>query len=99
MVESTGGASEGSRDSEQAGVTSADLGGETDQVSPEEISIASFDEVAAPAAAPDDSTPTVNADLVDDPEELARAIEEASGASVEIVSEKELEENEDPSPA
>lgn len=36
-------------------------------------------------------THTVNADLVDDPEELARTIEEASGAAVEIVSESEVE--------
>lgn len=89
MAEDRGGASEGSRDARQPGVTSADLGGESEHVSPEEISLASFEEVAAPAAAPDDSTPTVNADLVDNPEELARAIEEASGAAVEIVSERE----------
>ena len=92
MAEDRGGASEGSRDAQQPGVTSADLGGEVDHVSPEEISLTSFEEVAAPAAAPDDSTPTVNADLVDNPEELARAIEEASGAAVEIVSESELED-------
>lgn len=95
MAENSGGASEGSRDTQQPGVTSGDLGAETEHVSPEEISIASFEDVAAPPAAPDDSTPTVNADLVDNPEELARAIEEASGAAVEIVSEKELEENPD----
>lgn len=92
MAEDRGGASEGSRETQQPGVTSADLGGETDHVSPEEISLTSFEEVAAPAAAPDDSVPTVNADLVDDPEELARTIEEASGAAVEIVSERELED-------
>ena len=92
MAEDRGGASEGSRDSQQPGVTSADLGGEIDHVSPEDITLTSFEEVAAPASAPDDSTPTVNADLVENPEELARAIEEASGASVEIVSESGLEE-------
>ncbi len=91
MAEGRGGASEGSRAPRQPGVTAADLGAEVDHVSPEEISLASFDEVAAPASAPDDSAPTVNADLVDNPEELARAIEEASGAAVEIVSESELE--------
>lgn len=95
MVEKTGGTSEGSRDTEQPGVTPADLRGETDDVSPEEISIASFEDVAAPSTAPDDSPATVNADLVDNPEELARAIQEASGAAVEIVSEKDLEENPD----
>ena len=89
MSEDRGGASEGSRHAQQPGVTSGDLGGEVDHVSPEEITLTSFEDVAAPAAAPDDSTPTVNADLVDDPEELARTIEEASGASVEIVSESE----------
>jgi hypothetical protein len=89
MAEKRGGASEGSRHTQQPGVTSGDLGGEIDHVSPEEITLTSFEDVAAPATAPDDSTPTVNADLVDDPEELARAIEEASGASVEIVSESE----------
>lgn len=91
MAEDRGGASEGSRHAQQPGVTSADLGEEIDHVSPEEISLTSFEEVAAPATAPDDSTPTVNADLVDDPEELARTIEEASGAAVEIVSERELQ--------
>ena len=91
MTEDRGGASEGARDAQQPGVTSGDLGGDIDHVSPEEITLTSFEEVAAPASAPDDSTPTVNADLVDDPEELARTIEEASGASVEIVSESELE--------
>ena len=91
MVENDGGSSEGSNHTQQPDVTSADLGGDTERVSPEDITITSFEEVAAPAGAPDDSSPTVNADLVDDPEELARAIEEASGASVEIVSESELE--------
>lgn len=92
MAEERGGASEGSREAQQPGVTSGDLGGEIDRISPEDITLTSFEEVAAPASAPDDSTPTVNADLVDDPEELARTIEEASGASVEIVSERELED-------
>ena len=93
MVETGGGSSEGSSHTQQPGVTSGDLGGDTDHVSPEDITLTSFEEMAAPAAAPDDSTPTVNADLVDDPEELARTIEEASGAAVEIVSESELEED------
>lgn len=80
-----GGASEGSAHQQQPGVTSAELGGEIDHVTPEDIEIVSPDEVASPAGAPDDSVPTVNADLVDDPEELARTIEEASGQHVEVV--------------
>lgn len=91
MAEGTGGASEGSKHTQQPGVTSADLGGEVDHVSTEEITLTSFEDVAAPPTAPDDSTSTVNADLVDDPDELARTIEEASGAHVEIVSESEQE--------
>lgn len=91
MAETTGGASEGSAHTQQPGVTSADLGGETDHVDPAEIEIASPDEVAPPASAPDDSAPTVNADMVDDPEEMARAIEAASGERVEVV-----EPSEDP---
>lgn len=83
--ESRGGASEGSAHTQQPGVTSADLGGDTDHVDPEDIDVASPDEVAPPASAPDDSAPTVNADLVDDPEEMARTIEEASGQSVDVV--------------
>lgn len=80
-----GGASEGSAHTQQPGVTSADLGEEVDHVEAEDIEIASQDEVAPPATAPDDSSPSVNADLVDDPEEMVRTIEEASGQSVEIV--------------
>lgn len=80
-----GGASEGSAHTQQPGVTSADLGGEIDHVDPDDVEITSPDEVAPPATAPDDSTPTVNADLFDDPEEVARTIEEASGKRVEVV--------------
>lgn len=91
MTEHTGGASQGSRETQQPGVTAADLGGRTDHVSPEDITFTSSEEVNAPPTAPDDSGPTVNADLVNDPEELARAIEDASGTAVEIVSESELQ--------
>ncbi len=91
MTEHKGGESEGARETQHAGVTSADLGGETDHISPEDITFTSSEEVNAPPTAPDDSGPTVNADLVNDPEELARTIEEASGTAVEIVSESELQ--------
>lgn len=86
-----GGASEGSAHTQQPGVTPEDLGTGEARVSPEDLIIMAADEVAAPAAAPDDSTPMVNADLVDDAEELARTIEEASGQSVQVRSERELE--------
>lgn len=85
MDNGTGGASEGSSHQQQPGVTSADVGGEIDHVEPEDIEIVPTDQVSAPASAPDDSAPTINADLVDDPEELARTIEEASGQRVEVV--------------
>lgn len=81
----SGGASEGSAHTQQPGVTSADLGGDIDRVDPDDIEVTSPNEVARPATAPDDSAPTVNADLVDDPEEIARAIEAASGQTVEVV--------------
>lgn len=87
-----GGASEGSAHTQQPGVTPEDLGREPEHVSPEDIVIAAPDDVAAPPAAPDTSTTKINADLVDDPEELARTIEEATGSSatsVEIVSESD----------
>ncbi len=82
---SSGGASEGAAQTQQPGVTSADLGGDIDRVDPDDIEVTSPDEVAPPATAPDESAPTVNADLVDDPEEMARAVEAASGQSVEVV--------------
>ncbi len=84
-----GGASEGSAHTQQPGVTPEDLGAEPPRVSPDDLVITSADEVAAPAAAPDGSAPTINADLVDDPEELARTIREATGESVEVVSESD----------
>ncbi len=84
-----GGASEGSAHTQQPGVTPQDLGTDDLRVSPEDLNIMPADEVAAPPAAPDHSTPMVNADLVDDPDELARTIEEASGQSVEVVSESD----------
>lgn len=85
MAQGDGGASEGAAHTQQPGVTSADLGGDIDHVDPDDIEISSPDDVAPPASAPDDSTPTVNAALFDDPEEVARTIEAASGQSVEVV--------------
>ncbi len=84
-----GGASLGSAHTQQPGVTPEDLGAEPERVSPDDLVITSPEEVAAPAATPDDSTPTINADLVDDPEELARTIREATGEPVEVVSESD----------
>ena len=83
-------ASEGSAHAQQPGVTPADTGEDVDRVSEDDITLASPDEVSAPPGAPDDSPSTVNAALVDDPEEFARAIREATGESVEVVSEKDM---------
>lgn len=89
---SEGGASEGSDQTQQPGVTPGDIGEEVERVSSEDISIEALSDVAAPAGDEDDSLAMVNADLVDDPDDLARTIEEASGQKVEVVSEKELSE-------
>ena len=90
---SEGGPSEGSDQTQQPGVTPADIGEEVERVSSEDISIEALSDVAAPAGDEDDSLAMVNADLVDDPDDLARTIEEASGQKVEVVSEKELAED------
>ena len=87
-------AAEGSGQSQQPGVAPADTGDEVEQVSPEEISIAALSDVAAPAGPPDESPSIVNADLFDDPDEMARALEEATGQKVEVVSESEMSEHE-----
>lgn len=86
-------ASAGSDQTQQPGVTPADTGDEVEPVSPEEISIAALSDVAAPAGSSDYSPAIVNADLVDDPEEVARTIEEATGQRVEVVSESEMSED------
>ena len=91
MNEDRGGASEGSTDSQQPGVTPGDLGEDVEHVSPDDIEITGPDEMDAPGA-PDDSPSIVNSDLVDDPEELARTIREATGESVEVVSERDIEQ-------
>lgn len=87
MAEERGGSSYGAGDSEQPGITPEDLGDIANWVTEDDIEILDPEEVSAPPLIPDDSAPAVNADLVDDPEELRRAIEEASGESVEVVSE------------
>ena len=83
-------AAEGSGQAQQPGVTPADTGDDVEQVSPEEISIAALSDVAAPAGPTDETPAVVNADLFDDPDEMARAIEEATGQKVEVVSESEI---------
>ena len=90
MTEDRGGASEGSTDSEQPGVAPDELVEELGNLSPDDIEITGPDEMDAPGAR-DDSPSIVNSDLVDDPEELARTIREATGESVEVVSEREQE--------
>ena len=87
MTEDRGGSSYGAGDSEQPGITPEDLGDIANRVTEDDIEILDPDEVSAPPLVPDDSAPVVNADLVDDPEELRRTIEEASGESVEVISE------------
>lgn len=84
-----GGSSFGAGDSGQAGVTPADLGEQDARVSEDDVEIVDPDEVAAPPVADSDSSPVVNADLVDDPEEMKRTIERASGEQVDVVSESE----------
>ncbi|HJR44933.1 MAG TPA: hypothetical protein VJ927_04955 [Actinomycetota bacterium] len=88
-----GRASEGSRDTEQPGVRPEDAADELTDISEDDIEITAPDEL--PPGAPDDSPSIVNADLVDDADEFARAIQEATGESVEVVSEKEQEEQAD----
>ena len=87
MAEERGGSSYGAGDSEQPGITPEDLGDIANRVTEDDIEFLDPDEVSAPPLVPDDSSPVVNADLVDDPEELRRTIEAASGQSVEVVSE------------
>lgn len=87
MAEEGAGSTYGAGESEQAGITPEDLRDIANRVTEDDIEILDPEEVSAPSLAPDDSAPAVNADLVDDPDELRRAIEEASGESVEVVSE------------
>ena len=87
MAEERGGSSYGAADSEQPGITPEDLGDIANRVTEDDIEILDPDEISAPPLVPDESAAVVNADLVDDPEELRRTIEEASGESVEVISE------------
>lgn len=90
MAEETrGGSSYGAGDSGQPGVTPEDIGDIANRVSEDDIEILDPDEVAAPPTADEDPSPVVNPDLVDDPEELRRIIEEASGGQASSASEQD----------
>lgn len=85
MAEGTrGGSSHGAAGSSgEPGITPEDLGDIANRVTEDEIEILDPDEVSAPSLAPEDPAEVVNADLVDDPEELRRTIEAAAGRPVE----------------
>ena len=77
-------------------MTPGDLGEDVEQVDPNEVEITTSDDAAPPATSPDDSAPMVNAALFDDPEEVARMIQEASGQTAEIVEIVDDEEGDEP---
>jgi len=74
----------------QPGVTPEDLGQDPPHVDASDVTVVDADEVVAPPAGGDEPVPRVNADLVDDPEEVARTIEDATGEQVDIVREDDI---------
>ena len=76
---------------QQPGVSDSDLGEEPERAKPEDLEIVDAFDVAEPPVQGDQEEPRVNADLVDDPAEVLRTIQEATGETVEGVSEDKTE--------
>ncbi len=74
---------------QQPGVTDADLGEDAPRARPEDLEITDVRDVADPPIAGEEPHPRINADLLDDPEDVVRTIEEATGERVEVVHEED----------